>query len=130
MIKTSARALLLASSITLMTTGAAKADELIDAYNAYIGQDDLYNSRGVRLSEPWQVIRQDRANYYKFGIHQPGDEPDRFFASVNNRAKAERMVRSGMITHEAGRRLLSGDRMINVKIYRSRSGDYLSITVY
>ncbi|MCD2171753.1 hypothetical protein [Rhizobium sp. C4] len=107
----------------------AKADELVDEYNAYIGQEDLYNSNGERLREPWQIIRQDRANYYKFGVRQRGDEPDSFFASVDNRAKAERMIRDGTITRDARRLLLQGDCMINVKVYHDRSGDYLEITV-
>ncbi|WP_354555499.1 hypothetical protein [Rhizobium aquaticum] len=107
----------------------ASADELVDEYNAYIGRDDLYNSNGERLREPWQIIRQDRANYYKFGIRQRGDEPDEFFASVDNRAKAERMIRDGTITREARRLLLQGDCMINVKVYHDRDGDYLEITV-
>ncbi len=69
------------------------------------------------------------ANFYKFGIRQRGDEPDEFFASVDNRAKAERMIREGTITRERARRLLEGDCMINVKVYHDRNGDYLEITV-
>ncbi len=113
----------------LIGVAPAKADDLIDEYNAYIGRDDLYNSNGERLREPWQIVRQDRANYYKFGIRQRGDEADEFFASVDNRAKAERMIREGTITREARRRLLEGDCMINVKVYHDREGDYLEITV-
>ena len=113
----------------LIGAAPASADELVDEYNAYIGRDDLYNSNGERLREPWQIIRQDRANYYKFGIRQRGDEPDEFFASVENRAKAERMIRDGTITREARRLLLQGDCMINVKVYRDDDGDYLEITV-
>jgi hypothetical protein len=123
------RLVVLGIPLALATAGAASADQLIDEYNAYIGQDDLYNSNGERLREPWQIIRQDRANYYKFGISQSGDEPDSFFASVANRARAERMIRKGTITRDARRLLLQGDCMINVKIYDSRNGDYLSITV-
>ena len=55
-----------------LSTAAAKADGLIEEYNAYIGEEDLYNSYGERLSEPWQIIRQDRANYHRFGTSQPG----------------------------------------------------------
>lgn len=113
----------------LIGVAPARADELVDGYSAYIGKDDLYNSNGERLREPWQIIRQDRANYYKFGIRQRGDEPDSFFASVDNRAKAERMIRAGTMTRDARRLLLQGDCMINVKVYHDREGDYLEITV-
>ena len=109
--------------------GPALADQLIDEYNAYIGQDDLYNSNGERLREPWQIIRQDRANFHKFGISQRGDETDGFFASVENRAAAERMIRRGAMTEEARRLLVNGDVMINVKVIEGPDGDYLRITV-
>ena len=34
-----------ACAVVLATSaGAAHADELLESYNAYIGQDDLYNS--------------------------------------------------------------------------------------
>lgn len=107
----------------------ALADQLIDEYNAYIGQDDLFNSNGERLREPWQIIRQDRANYHKFGIRQRGDEGDTFFDSVENRAAAERMIRQGTMTGEARDLLLNGDVMVNVKVIEGADGDYLKITV-
>jgi hypothetical protein len=125
------RSIVAALLLPLLIGGTqAMAEELVDEYNAYIGRDDLYNSNGERLREPWQIVRQDRANYYKFGIRQRGDEPDSFFSSVKNRAKAERMLRTGTITHEARRLLLQGDCAVNVKVYRDRNGDYLEITVY
>ncbi|WP_246748720.1 hypothetical protein [Rhizobium setariae] len=116
-------------SILLGSTSAAYADQLVDQYNAYIGQDDLYNSNGERLTQPWQIIRQDRANFHKFGINQRGDEDDGFFDSVDNRAAAERMIRDGAMTRAARALLLDGDVMINVKIFEGPDGDYLTITV-
>lgn len=108
---------------------SARADDVLDEYNAYIGEDDLYNSNGERLREPWQIIRQDRANFHKFRVRQPGDESDGYFSSVDNRAAAERMVRSGTITREARRLLLNGDVMINVKVLEGADGVYLKINV-
>lgn len=118
-----------ALALSLAASGPALADQLVDEYNAYIGQDDLYNSNGERLREPWQIIRQDRANFHKFGISQPGDESDGFFSSVDNRAAAERMIRRGAMTEDARRLLLNGDVMINVKVIEGPDGDYLRITV-
>jgi len=106
------------------------ADELIGQYDAYIGEDDLYNSKGARLTKPWQIIRQDRANFYKYGIRQDGDEADPFFASAANREAAESMIREGSMTRDARRMLLQGDVMIHVEIYGNGDvGDYLDITV-
>lgn len=107
----------------------ALADELIEEYNAYIGQDDLFNSDGMQLTQPWQVIRQDRANYHRFGISQPGDDGDSFFASAKNRERAERMIRNGTITRDARNAILGGDVTINVQIWRGNGGDYINVTV-
>ncbi|URK87628.1 hypothetical protein LP421_06780 [Rhizobium sp. RCAM05350] len=95
-------AFLLTASIAFgLSTGIARADRLVEEYNAYIGEEDLYNSNGEALTEPWQVIRQDRANYHRYGVSQPGDEGDGFFASAKNREKAERMIEYGTIENRA-----------------------------
>lgn len=111
------------------SSGAAWADELIESYGAYIGQDDLYNSANERLTQPWQIIRQDRANVHRFGIRQPADELDSFFASPRNRELAERMIQAGHIDGAAARRLVRGDVTIEVQIWRGPQGDYINISV-
>ena len=111
------------------SAGAARADSLVEQYTAYIGEDDLYNSSNERLQEPWQIIRQDRANYHRFGVAQSGDEGDRFFASAANRQRAERMIQAGTIEPAAAEALVQGDVLVDVKIYRGPDGDYLVITV-
>ncbi|WP_411035747.1 hypothetical protein [Shinella sp. BYT-45] len=113
----------------MVSAGAAHADELLESYSAYIGQDDLYNSSNERLTQPWQVIRQDRANVHRFGIRQPGDDIDGFFASPRNRDLAERMIRHGRIEGDAARRLLDGDVRVHVEIWRGAGGDYINISV-
>ena len=128
MIKMTLATAMAAISVMAGTT-AARADDLIASYGAYIGQDDLYNSNGARLTEPWQVIRQDRANVHKFGIRQPGDESDGFFGSVRNRELAETMIRRGAISADAANLLLNGDVRITVEVWRGSGGDYLNINV-
>lgn len=101
--------------------GVVRADDLIGSYYAYIGSDDLYNSRGARLTTPWQVLRQDRANFHRYGITQPGDEWDPFFGDMENRGIMERMVRNGSISIAAARDIMRGGAMVYVEI-RGRSG--------
>ncbi|SMX50747.1 hypothetical protein [Maliponia aquimaris] len=108
----------------------AYADQLIGAYVAYIGQQDLYNSRGARLTEPWQVLRQDRANYHRFGISQPGDEWDPFFGEIDNRAAMERWIMNGYIEPNASRILMQGGATVFVRIYGSNGwGQRIEVTV-
>ncbi|PTW57545.1 hypothetical protein C8N35_11024 [Breoghania corrubedonensis] len=90
---------------------------LLEVYVAYLGPDDHYNSRGTRLSEPWQVVRQDRANFHRFGIRDRGDEDDRFFASAANRARMERMILNGYIEGDAGWRIVNDNCWVRVEIY-------------
>lgn len=122
------RTVLVALLLALAPPAAAQA--LIGSYTAYIGRDDLYNSKGARLGEPWQVLRQDRANFHRFGIAQPGDEWDPFFGSIENRAAMERMIMNGRIDPAARRNLLQGGATVFVRIYGSGGvGRYLDVTV-
>lgn len=92
---------------------------LLEEYVAYLGEDDHYNSRGERLTEPWQIIRQDRANFHRFGLRDRGDESDGFFDSPKNRARMERMILNGRIERRAGRRIVNERVWIRVQIYRN-----------
>ncbi len=126
------RAVALATGLVLssIVAGAANAQELIGSYVAYIGQPDLYNSKGARLKQPWQILRQDRANFHRFGISQPGDEFDPFFGSIDNRKIMERMVMNGSIDPQAAKRLMQGEATVFVRIYgRGNTGTSLTVTV-
>jgi len=124
-----ARAALLALGLAGVAAPAL-ADQLIGSYWAYIGTQDLYNSKGVRLTAPWQVLRQDRANVHRFGISQPGDEWDSFFGSVDNRAAMERMIMNGAIEPGAAQILMQGGATVHVLIYgRGNTGNSIRVTV-
>jgi hypothetical protein len=128
---TAAAAALLAAMVAFGSAAPVQAQEVIARYTAYIGTDDLYNSNGVRLREPWQILRQDRANYHRFGIRQPGDEGDPFFANADNRAIMERMVRDGWIDPQASRDIVAGGAMVVVTIYGSgMRGNHVQVDVY
>lgn len=119
-------------ALGLVTTAErAAAQDLVGSYVAYIGSDDLYNSRGSRLTEPWQILRQDRANFHRFGISQRGDEWDAFFGDIDNRAIMERMVMRGSIDPRAARDIVQGGATVVVNIYGYGSrGEYVRVTVY
>jgi hypothetical protein len=116
--------------LSLWVAGSATAQQVVESYVAYIGREDLFNSQGVRLTEPWQILRQDRANYHRFGIAQRGDQWDSFFAGTENRAIMERMVMNGYIDPVAARNIVNGGATILVEIFgRGSRGDYVNITV-
>ncbi len=123
------KTLIIAATLSIISP-IAGAVELIDDYYAYIGRDDLYNSKGGRLTEAWQVIRQDRANYHRFGIRQREDQNDSFFSSKRNRAIAERMIMNGHISKTAANDIVRGGVFIHVEIFgEGNTGTYLNVTV-
>lgn len=120
---------MMAAAMVAGLAAPALAEDLLADYVAFIGEDDLYNSRGARLTEPWQILRQDRANFHRFGVSQPGDEWDPIFADKGNRAVMERMVQHGSIAPRAGRNIVEGGVMVRVKVYDNGSRDYVRVTV-
>ncbi|MEP1329009.1 hypothetical protein [Pseudophaeobacter sp.] len=123
------KTVLAAVAALALSTPCAMADELLASYVAFIGRDDLYNSKGARLTEPWQILRQDRANFHRFGISQPGDEWDPIFKDVNNRATMESMIQHGSIEASAGRNIVKGGVMVQVDVYDGGARDYVRVSV-
>ncbi len=124
------RAAVVAAAL-LMTAGPAAAQNVIGSYQAFIGTADLYNSKGVALSAPWQVIRQDRANVHRFGIQQTGDQWDGWFGSADNRAALERWVMNGAMSAAARARIMSGGATIFVEILgQGNTANGVRVTVY
>ncbi|MBO9096591.1 MULTISPECIES: hypothetical protein [unclassified Rhizobium] len=115
-------ATLLFSTVLTLPVGAQSSistdrGQLIESYRAFISAVDIINSNGDRLSEPWQIIRQDRANYHHFHLMDADDETDTFFASPANRQLMEAMLADGEIEGDAAERIVAGDVHIKVDIY-------------
>ena len=124
------RRLLLALGLVLSLPAAASAQQLLETYTAYLSWNDHFNSNGDRLTEPWQVIRQDRANYHRFGERDPLDEWDSFFASIDNRAAAERMLANGYISPAARASIVNGEALVTVEIWgRGTTGTAIRVDV-
>jgi len=107
----------LALLMMLPVSVPAAAQSLMTSYVAVIGNQDLYNSNGTRLSSVWQVIRQDRANLHRFGIWQAGDQSDPYFADANNRARLEQLVMGASLPTHIVQRVMSGTARVRVDVY-------------
>jgi hypothetical protein len=126
MIRTS----LLALGLVLAAAAPASAADLIGSYNAFLSRADHYNSNGERLTSAAAIIRQDRANFHKFNVQDDQDESDNYFDNVNNRAVLEQMLSDGNSDSGVLRRIVNGNVMIHVDIFRSRHhGDYVVVTL-
>lgn len=107
----------------------AAACNLIESYTARLGAADHFNSNGVRLTSAAAIIRQDRANFYEFGRADPEDESDSYFASKQNRATLERMLRNGQSSRSALAEIVNGTPLIEVRICESNRGEYVNVTI-
>jgi len=92
-----------------------------NAYQARISERDHYNSRGARLKNLASVLRQDRANYYKYGGDRE-DQSDRYFSAIRNRKAMERIrINPVGISYRALKDLVVyGTPLLEIEIERSQ----------
>ena len=119
----------LAASMSL--SGLAMADELKETYVARLSAKDHFNSSGGRLDSAAAIIRQDRANFHKFGRRDAEDESDDFFANARNRELLEKFLERGSATKNAIRAIMNGTPLVRVQVFTNeRTGnDYIQVSV-
>jgi hypothetical protein len=105
------------------------AQELIESYTALLSEADHFNSSGQRLTSAAAIIRQDRANYYRYGVRDPDDEGDQFFADEGNCAVLEQMLDRGRADPGVLSRIVNGTPRIRVDIYRGADGPFVRVTL-
>ena len=110
--------LVLAGGIGFAETALAQAS---DSYCATISQNDKFASDGFQLDDPASIIRQDRANYHRFGIRDFGDEGDSTFRSPQARERIPAMIDAVGIEPAVARAILNGTPDICVDIYGTRA---------
>ena len=112
-----------------LASPAAAQEYAVGSYRAFIGPEDLTNSRGVRLTDAVQVLRQDRANVHRFGIVHPGDETDAWFHQPDFRAAmASRFQAGGGIDPLTASIILNGSVPVVVTVY-AINGTFSSLRV-
>lgn len=120
----------IALSLAALLGEPASAQVLRETYTARLSRADHYNSNGERLTTPAAILRQDRANFHRFGIRDQEDEGDRFFADAANRALMERYIATGRISADAASEVVNGTPIIRVDIYRMDDGrDFVNVGV-
>jgi hypothetical protein len=84
-----------AIGMSLYAPTFSHAQQLVGSYVALLSEADHFNSNGQRLTSAAAIIRQDRANFHRYGVRDRGDETDTFFADEGNRAALEQMLERG-----------------------------------
>jgi hypothetical protein len=110
-------------------TAPASAQELKESYKALLSERDHFNSNGERLRSAAAIIRQDRANFHRFGIRDPADQGDVFFTDVDNRAALESLIERGTSEPHAINRIVNGTPLVRVDIFSGPRGPFVNVTV-
>jgi hypothetical protein len=106
------------AAIMLTVSGVAVAQPgPLEVYRARLSARDHFNSQGVRLTSPAAIIRQDRANFHRYGLRDPEDGNDSFFAVASNRDALERFLERGTMSPAARNAIINGTPVIFVEVY-------------
>ena len=119
----------LACLAVLLAPAPSQAQSLVESYVARLSPQDHFNSNGQRLTSAAAIIRQDRANFHRFGVRDPEDEPDRFFANGESRAALEAMLQRGSSAQAAINAVVNGTPLVRVNIYRGARGQAISVEI-
>jgi len=122
------RRLFLLLFLALLAVSAPAQNEIegpVESYVARLSARDHFNSNGQRLTSAAAIIRQDRANFYVYGIRDPEDESDSFFQSKENRGLLENLLEHGRTTPGAIARVVNGTPLIRVDVYQN----FITVTV-
>ena len=96
----------------------------IDGYCAQISDNDKYASDGFPLTDAGSILRQDRANFHRYGTPDADDYGDNTFDTVSARERIPSMFDNGNIEPGLARKIVRGYPYICVDIYRN------SLSVY
>lgn len=109
-----------AAAVAMLSFPAA-ADSPLGSYVARLSPQDHHASDGYTLDTAAQVVRQDRANWHKFGYGDAEDEDDPWFRSTGARAGFETMLnKPGAMDQATRRAILKGTPVVRVQVYRNR----------
>ncbi|MEM9342696.1 MAG: hypothetical protein AAGA87_06595 [Pseudomonadota bacterium] len=109
----------------------AAAQQLIERYTATIAPQDRRNSSGAPLAQPGAILAQDRANFHRFGVRQPGDTADRTFSVQQNRAAMPTLLAQGRMGPGAAEAILRGaNPTVVVEVYGTGGlAQYVSVAL-
>jgi S1-C subfamily serine protease len=107
----------------------AHAQQLLERYEALLSEQDHFNSGGQRLSTAAGIIRQDRANFHRFGKRDQEDQTDKFFSDSDNRATLESLLSRGQADPGVISRIVNGTPLVRVEVWKDNTGAYVTVTL-
>ena len=87
--------LVMAVVVVLAGSATLAQAQQFDSYCAQISEQDKFASDGYPLTDAGSILRQDRANYHRFGRPDDLDQTDLTFASSKARSAIPAMLDAG-----------------------------------
>lgn len=103
----------------LLPTSPASAQSVLDEYCTRISENDKVASDGYQLSDAASILRQDRANFHKFGLADDEDQGDNSFASTQARARIPALLDNGDSDQGILNSIVNRTPFVCVEIYRN-----------
>ncbi len=106
---------------------AGKSDPVVEAktgpqpdlsYTARLSARDHRNSRGQPLVNAASIVRQDRANFHRFGLRDDEDQYDPRFASKSARSRLARALRR--MPRDVVQQIKQGTPLVQVQVWSDR----------
>lgn len=97
---------------------------IVASYRAHLSAQDHFSSTGSRLSNAAGIIRQDRANFHKFGLRDAQDQNDDFFSNARNREALEQMLNNGDINPLLAKEIINGNPLVFVRVIHASTESY------
>lgn len=105
---------LLFSVLFLFIASTAQAFDGITYYGAKISYKDRHASDGYPLKTVRAILRQDRANFHRFGRRDGADQHDNYFSSKANRAM---FARARIVISSSLRRQIISGRPVYISVF-------------
>jgi hypothetical protein len=121
--------LVVVCATTIVGSHPGQAQRLLERYVAELSERDHFNSSGQRLTTAAGIIRQDRANFHRFGLRDPADEDDKFFADEGNRAALESLLEHGRAEPGVISRIVNGTPLVRVEVWQGSAGPFVVVTL-
>lgn len=109
----------------LFTSSSLFASEFLCSYTAQISESDKYNSSGKHLAVTYTkatvagILRQDRANFYVYGIRDAHDTEDCTMSSKSQRAIFEKLLNNSDIPQSFIRKVIDGNPIIDIRLHKN-----------
>jgi hypothetical protein len=111
--------LVLAAVMLLVGSASAALAQgrLLDSYCAQISDNDKIASDGYPLTDAGSILRQDRANFHRFGMPDDLDQTDMSFASSKARANIPAMLDAGATARGVLKAIVGDYPFVCVDVY-------------